>query len=154
MSTALQRKLKRGVQRSGAVTVNKVSIAVIKSGRSLPLLRPGSLLAVGVAGRKSGKYRLTPMGCVKVADDRFLVVPEHGHRSDWVRNVKAAGGPVDVWMAGRIYAGAMRESPGESPQKVLSQMKSKLLALMNRALSLDSCVLQITLTEPKGKAAG
>lgn len=140
------RKLKRAVQRFGAVTVNKISIAAIKSGRSLPMLQPGSVLALGTAGRKSGKYRLTPMGCVKESEDRYLVVAEHGTRSDWFRNAKAAGA-VDVWIGGRLYGATVRELPNRSPGEVLNRMRSKAVAMMNRALRHDACVVEVALRQ-------
>src|ERR671935_2621394 len=53
-------------------------------------------------GRRSGKAFHTPV-VVRPTDDGFVVPMPWGERTDWYRNVRAAGGCVIRWK-GRDYA--------------------------------------------------
>ena len=53
-------------------------------------------------GRRSGKAFRTPV-VVRPTDDGFIVPMPWGERTDWYRNVSAAGGCVIRWK-GRDYA--------------------------------------------------
>lgn len=47
-------------------------------------------MVLEVAGRRSGRLRRTAVNCVEYEGQRYLVSPRGG--TEWVRNVRAAGG--------------------------------------------------------------
>ena len=47
-------------------------------------------------GRRSGRSFMTPVGA-KLSGEYFLIPLTFGNRSDWCRNVRAAGGAVIRW---------------------------------------------------------
>ncbi len=140
----LRRRITKVIQRFGLHTVNRLALAVAKSGTRVPLLPADSVLALGIRGRKSGTYRLTPMGFVRASHDKLLVVAEHG-RSDWVRNALAAP-EIDIWIAGRKEEGRIRVAPQEDPVAIRRRIPSRVVAAANRALSHQSIVLEISVT--------
>lgn len=113
-----------------------------------PLSRQ-SVVAVETLGRKTGKKRLTPMGYV-VKEDRVLVVSEHGTRADWYRNARAAG---SVWV---LYKGRWRratiEAVDEDPGAVLALMRSRPIAVFNRALWHRPRVVELRFAGDDGPA--
>ena len=95
-------------------------------------------------GRKSGKRRLTPMGCLRQSPDRLLVVAEHGRRADWLRNALAAGA-VQVWLGGRPHRGRVSVVKGADPAEVIAGMGNRLHAAAIRLMSHEPCVVAIDL---------
>lgn len=142
----LQRKITRAVQKFGKVTVNKVVLAILRFGLPVPSFNGKTLVAVSTVGRKSGKSRVTPMGYVKVDDRAILVVSEHGSRSDWYRNARAAGS-VEVLLERKNRRATVRLMPEEDPAAVLSRMRSKSVAMANRALWSEPKVVEIRLLD-------
>jgi deazaflavin-dependent oxidoreductase (nitroreductase family) len=138
-------KLTRAIQKAGRMTVNPLVLWSIRSGRALPGVSRRSVLALDTVGRRSGKPRTTPMGYVPVDDERVWVVSEHGERSDWYRNARAAG---TVW----VQAGDRRRRarvvllPDEDPKHVLKRMHP-VVALANRALWDRPAVVEIRFTD-------
>jgi len=63
--------------------------------RSANRLAPAFLQSLEVRGRVSGKVRATPVVIATVAGRRYLV-SMLGERSEWVRNVEAAGGTATL----------------------------------------------------------
>jgi deazaflavin-dependent oxidoreductase (nitroreductase family) len=82
---------KRAVQHIGRLTVNPIVLALIRSGIPLPGIGRKTVMSLSTVGRKSGKPRTTPMGYVRVDENTVWAVSEHGDRSDWYRNARAAG---------------------------------------------------------------
>lgn len=68
-------------------------------------------------GRRSGKVFRTPV-VVKPTDDGFIVPMPYGERTDWYRNLLAAGGGVIRWN-GREYQvhepEVIRDAPTTAP---------------------------------------
>lgn len=142
-----QRKIKRAVQRMGKVTVNKLVLALVRSGRQLPFINSSSVIVLSTVGRRSGLPRATPMGYVRIDPATLRVVSEHGTRSDWYRNAVAAGS-VQVLLEGRNRPATVHLLAGEDPGAVLEKMGSKMVAAANRALWSQPEVIQISLTGP------
>ncbi|MDQ4149428.1 MAG: nitroreductase family deazaflavin-dependent oxidoreductase [Actinomycetota bacterium] len=139
------RKLKRAVQELGRLSINKVLIGLIRSGVSLPFVAR-SVIGVVTVGRRSGRRRTTPVGYVRAGENRLLVVSEHGSRSDWVRNARAAG-KVEVWFEGRLRTGRVRLLPDEDPSQVLRRISSRVVAAANRVLWHEPKVVEIALED-------
>ncbi|HEY2296876.1 MAG TPA: nitroreductase/quinone reductase family protein [Jatrophihabitans sp.] len=55
-----------------------------------------------VRGRKSGEWRSTPVNLVTVSDERYLVAPRG--TTQWVRNLRAAGGAGELKLGRRVEA--------------------------------------------------
>jgi deazaflavin-dependent oxidoreductase (nitroreductase family) len=55
---------------------------------------PGNTVTLEVAGRKTGEPRSTVVNSVEVDDERYLVAPRG--ETEWVRNVRAAGGEAVI----------------------------------------------------------
>ncbi len=103
-------------------------------------------------GRKSGKVRRTPMGCLQVAPNRVLVVAERGRQADWVRNAQAAGS-VRIWFAGKQYRGTVSLLDEEDPEALLRRMKNPVHATSVRLLAHRPKVVAIDLS-PEGPEPG
>ena len=142
----LQRTLTRAMQQIGKQTVNRIVLASLRSGFRLPTVNPKTMMAVAAVGRKSGIRRLTPMGYVRIDDNTLWAVSEHGRRSDWYRNARAAGS-VEVLIDRRWRPASVRLLAGEDPRQVLKRFRSKSVAAANRALWSEPEVVEITLEE-------
>jgi deazaflavin-dependent oxidoreductase (nitroreductase family) len=141
---SLQRTLTRAMQQFGKLTVNQIVLASLRSGIRLPSVSGKTVIAVATVGRKSGKRRVTPMGYVRVGDDRLWVVSEHGRRSDWYRNSKAAGS-VQVLVDRKWRSATLELQPDEDPGAVLRRFASKAVAAANRALWYRPEVVELRL---------
>lgn len=139
----LRRSIQRAVQRIGRLTVNKITIAMVTKGARVPGIT-GAVLVLATVGRKTGQKRMTPMGYVREGQDKLLVVAEHGARADWVRNALAAG-TVDIWIDGVAYEAGVLIAENQIPAAVRGRIRSRLVALANKALSSDSKVVEINL---------
>jgi deazaflavin-dependent oxidoreductase (nitroreductase family) len=141
---SLDRRLKRAVQRFGRLTVNPVAVAMVRSGRRIPAVGRHTVMTLTTVGRKSGKPVTTPMGYVRVDEDTVWAVSEHGARSDWYRNARAAG-TVEVQVGETIRSASVRLLPDQDPAAVLRRM-NRLVALANRALWHHPAVVEIRLS--------
>lgn len=141
---ALPRTVTRLVQQVGKVTVNRLVLAALARGVRLPGVRPDTVIALATVGRRSGRRRVTPMGYLRVDEDRLWVVSEHGESSDWYRNARAAG-TVRVLFDGRWREATVRPLPEEKPAAVLRRFRSKLVAAANRALWYRPAVVELHL---------
>jgi deazaflavin-dependent oxidoreductase (nitroreductase family) len=140
----LDRKLKRAVQRFGKLTVNPLAVAIVRSGRRIPGVGRHTVLTLSTVGRKSGRPVTTPMGYVRIDEDTVWVVSEHGARSDWYRNARAAG-TVSVQAGERARPATVRLLPDEDPAAVLRRM-NRFIALANRSLWHQPAVVEIKLS--------
>lgn len=61
-------------------------------------------------GRRSGRPYETPVGATDVAGDLVVMLP-YGPTTDWVRNVRAAGGAVVRYDGRRVTVGAPEVVP-------------------------------------------
>jgi deazaflavin-dependent oxidoreductase (nitroreductase family) len=59
-------------------------------------------------GRRSGRLYMTPAGARRAGDDVVLIPLTFGNRSDWARNVQAAGG-CRIRLLGRDYSATQPE---------------------------------------------
>jgi len=139
----LKRRTQKAVQRFGRFTVNKIAIPLVIKGVKIPGIT-GSVLVLVTTGRKTAQKRMTPMGYVASGQDKLLVVAEHGAGSDWVKNALAAG-TVEIWIEGVSRKAVVRLAEGEDPDAVRRRIRSRMVAMANRALSSDSKVVEIAL---------
>ncbi len=95
-------------------------------------------LALEVKGRRSGRQRSTVVTWVEVDGERYLV-SMLGERSDWVANVRAAGGEA-VLRRGRRQKVHLEELPVDRRPPVLQawlQMTARIDRVPSRYLGLD-----------------
>jgi deazaflavin-dependent oxidoreductase (nitroreductase family) len=100
--TRLLRRVQRWLYRSGrpnrlAKAMNAVSAAQFSAG----LLAPRDWVTVEVVGRRSGRTVAFPAVVVEHAGGRYLV-SMLGDNTNWVRNVRAAGGHAVLRRRGRV----------------------------------------------------
>lgn len=143
----LRPKVQRSVQWVAARSLNKAAVGVLRLGLPFPPYGPETALVMETFGRRTGRRRLTPMGCLDVGEGRLWVVAEHGRHADWVRNALAAG-TVRIWRGGRSYRGRVQVLEGEDTGVVLERMGSKVHTLSVLAMAHDPKVIQITLDQP------
>lgn len=74
---------------------------------------PGGPALLETVGRKSGRFRRTPIGN-GLKGDTFWIIAEHGRRSDWVRNI-LANPRVRVKVNGRWRSGTGHLIPDDDP---------------------------------------
>ena len=65
------------------------------------LMRSGTVPTLRVRGRKTGHWRSVPVNILELDGERYLVAPRG--ETDWVRNLRAAGG-------GQLQHGGRTES--------------------------------------------
>jgi deazaflavin-dependent oxidoreductase (nitroreductase family) len=127
----------------------------------LPLAGTRLLPLYGVLehrGRRSGKIFRTPV-VARPTDDGFLVPMPWGERTDWYRNVRAAGGCVMRWNS-RVYplvqpevidVAAAGASFGAFQQAALSRFGiTHCLRLRHRGAGAQAHVVQQALEEQRG----
>ncbi len=66
------------------------------------LMRLGVVPTLRVRGRKTGRWRSVPVNVLELDGERYLVAPRG--ETDWVRNLRAAGG-------GQLQYGRRRTEP-------------------------------------------
>lgn len=81
--------------------VNRLDVALIRFGQMTGLVallesERRAIAVLEVRGRRSGRRRLTPVVIATIEGVPYLV-SMLGPRSDWVRNVDAAGGEAVLW---------------------------------------------------------
>ncbi|MGQ0679103.1 MAG: nitroreductase family deazaflavin-dependent oxidoreductase [Actinomycetota bacterium] len=134
----------RAVQRVGKPTANRAVIALLRRGVPFPGINRKSMVVLTHTGRKSGIERHTPTGYIPVDETTIWVVSEHGRRSDWYRNARAAGS-LGVLLDGRQRRASVRLLAGEDPAAALRRIPSGLVAFSNRALWSEPAVVEIRL---------
>lgn len=112
---------RRAVQRVGRLTINPVTVTLLRLGLPAPPYTPKSALVMETVGRRTGKRRVTPMGYARESDDSLLVVAEHGRRADWVRNALAAG-TVRIWLGRQEHRGRITVLDDLAPEDVLARI--------------------------------
>lgn len=145
LGVSLQRTLTRAMQHFGKLTVNQIVLASLRSGIRLPSVSAATVIALATVGRKSGKRRVTPMGYVRIDEDKLWVVSEHGRRSDWYRNSKAAG-TVQLLVDRKWRPATVELLPDEDPKALLGRFASKAVAAANRALWYQPEVVELRLS--------
>ncbi|MEJ8278354.1 nitroreductase/quinone reductase family protein [Pseudonocardia spirodelae] len=70
-------------------------------------LAPGDTAVLAVRGRRSGTLHTTPLTPVEVDGTRHLISPRG--ETDWVRNLRAAGGAAELRSGGRTEPVAATE---------------------------------------------
>jgi deazaflavin-dependent oxidoreductase (nitroreductase family) len=141
----LRPQIQRGVQWAAGRSLNYAAVAALRLGLPFPPYPADGALVMETVGRKTGRRRLVPMGCLKDVD-RLLVVAEHGRRSDWLRNALAApGSKVRLWLAGRPYTGRVHVLDDEDPEELLARIGNKVHTATIRTMAHEPCVVAIDL---------
>jgi deazaflavin-dependent oxidoreductase (nitroreductase family) len=79
-------------------------------------LTPSRIITLEVKGRRSGKVRSNPLNWVEYEGERYLVSPRG--QSEWVRNLRAAGGEAVIRHGGRQKV-RLEELPAEERAPIL-----------------------------------
>ncbi len=79
-------------------------------------IAPSDLVALEVRGRKTGRPRVTAVTWVEVEGQRYLVSPRG--MSEWVRNVRAAGGDAIIRHGAPVHV-RLEEIPSDRRAPVL-----------------------------------
>jgi deazaflavin-dependent oxidoreductase (nitroreductase family) len=96
----------------GTVALNRAVEWLTRHGMSLWGSR-----VLAVRGRKSGEWRTVPVNLLTLDGKRYLVAPR-GH-TQWVRNLRAAGGSGELRVGRRVEAFTADELPDEAKPAVL-----------------------------------
>jgi len=139
----LKPRIQRGVQLVAGRSLNRAAVATLRLGLPVPPYAPDRALVLETFGRKTGKRRLTPMGCLREGD-QLLVVSEHGRRADWLRNALALP-HVRLWLAGKPYQAHVQVLDSADPEVLLARMGNKLHAATIHAMAHDPCVVSFDL---------
>lgn len=96
---------RRRVAQTNKYWINPIATHVFKAGG-----RYSPYAVIRHVGRRSGRTYCTPVIACRV-DDQFVVPLPYGRRTDWHRNLQAAGDGTLVWQ-GAVYAlGAPKPMP-------------------------------------------
>ncbi|MDO8617073.1 MAG: nitroreductase/quinone reductase family protein [Dehalococcoidia bacterium] len=89
-------------------------------------LTPGQMITLELKGRRSGKVRSTVVNSVEYGGQRYLVSPRG--ESEWVRNVRSAGG-LAVIRHGKRAGVRLEEVPaGERAAIIQAYLKRNAMA--------------------------
>ena len=97
-------------------------------------LSPRDTVAVRVRGRKSGKMRSNVVTYVEHDGARYLVAPRG--TTEWVRNVRAAGGEASLKRR-RAQAVRLVEVPEEQRAPIIRSYLQKMPALVQREFGVE-----------------
>jgi deazaflavin-dependent oxidoreductase (nitroreductase family) len=115
---------------SGAV---KLMNSIIGRLASIGLI-PRDTVQLEVKGRRSGKPRSNAVTWVECEGQRYLVAPRGN--TEWVRNVKAAGGEAVVKQR-KTERVRLEEVPVEQRAPIIKAYNKKLGAVTRREFGLD-----------------
>ena len=87
------------------------------------LMRLGAVPTLRVRGRKTGHWRSVPVNVLELDGERYLVAPRG--ETDWVRNLRAAGG-------GRLQHGRRRIEPFTAVEVPDEEKPRVIAAYVNR----------------------
>lgn len=135
----LKPRIQRGIQLVAGHSFNHAAVAALRLGLPVPPYAPDRALVLETFGRRTGRRRLTPMGCLREGD-RLLVVCEHGRHADWLRNALAAA-DVRLWLAGKPYRAHIEALGDTDPEDLLQRMGNKVHAATIHAMAHDPCVV-------------
>lgn len=113
----------------------------LRLGLPAPPYSRKNAVIIETVGRKSGKVRRTPVGCV-VDDGRIILVAEHGPKADYVRNALAREGRLRVFHDGAWKDAHLRLLDGD-PEPYLQRMNARHASFVRR-LGTDLRVVEIT----------
>jgi deazaflavin-dependent oxidoreductase (nitroreductase family) len=82
------------------------------------LMRLGAVPTLRVRGRKTGHWRSVPVNVLELDGERYLVAPRG--ETDWVRNLRAAGGGQLQHGRRRIEPFTAVEVPDEEKPRVIA----------------------------------
>ncbi|HXF50978.1 MAG TPA: nitroreductase family deazaflavin-dependent oxidoreductase [Dehalococcoidia bacterium] len=89
-------------------------------------LTPSDTVAVETRGRRTGRPRVTPVTWVELEGRRYLVSPRG--ESEWVRNVRAAGGEAVIRRRGRRPVRLEEVAPDRRAQILQAYLRKTRLA--------------------------
>ena len=89
-------------------------------------LGPSDLVTLEVKGRRSGQVHSTVVTPVEVDGQRYLVSPRGG--TEWVRNVRAAGGEASIRHRGRKSVRLEEMSPDQTAAIIKAYLKKTKMA--------------------------
>jgi deazaflavin-dependent oxidoreductase (nitroreductase family) len=82
------------------------------------LMRLGVVPTLRVRGRKTGQWRSVPVNVLQLGGERYLVAPRG--QTDWVRNLRAAGGGQLQYGRRRTEDFRALEVPDEEKPRVIA----------------------------------
>jgi deazaflavin-dependent oxidoreductase (nitroreductase family) len=97
-------------------------------------LIPGGTALLQVKGRRSGQTRSTALTWVEHEGQRYLVAPRGN--TEWVRNVKAAGGEA-VLKHGKSDAVRLEELPVEQRAPIIQAYLKKTARVTKREFGIE-----------------
>jgi deazaflavin-dependent oxidoreductase (nitroreductase family) len=97
-------------------------------------LVPGDTIQLQVKGRRSGQMRSNAVTWVDYQGHRYLVAPRGN--TEWVRNVKAAGGEA-VLKRRKAEKVRLEELPAEQRAPIIKAYNKKLGAVTRREFGID-----------------
>ena len=98
-------------------------------------LSPRDTVAVRVRGRKSGKMRSNVVTYVELDGARYLVAPRG--TTEWVRNVRAAGGEASL-KHGRSQPVRLVEMPEAERAPIIRAYLKKMPAMVRREFGVEA----------------
>jgi len=97
-------------------------------------MTPSDTVTLEVKGRRSGAVRSTVVTCVEHEGTRYLVSPRG--ESEWVRNVRAAGGEAAIRRRGRRRV-RLEELPAEQRAPVIKAYLGKTATATRQHFGVD-----------------
>lgn len=100
-------------ERDAFRALNAVVEPLIRAGMGAPALSPFGAIVLEVPGRSSGETHRVPL-LATVVGKYTIAATYRGERSQWVKNLQAAGGQISWWNAGTLRTGAaITFAPGQ-----------------------------------------
>jgi deazaflavin-dependent oxidoreductase (nitroreductase family) len=121
---------------------NRVVNPLVKRASNAGIPLP-SLVILETIGRKSGQPRRTPVG--KAIEGNVLwIVTEHGHRANYVRNIKADP-RVRVKVGRRWRSGIARLMPEDDARERQRRIPNKLNSAAVRVMGTELLTVRVDL---------
>jgi deazaflavin-dependent oxidoreductase (nitroreductase family) len=129
-------------RRASTFITTRIVNPVVKAAANAGLPLPGVVILETI-GRKSGQPRRTPVGKA-VEGDTLWIVTEHGHRANYVRNIKADP-RVRVKVGRRWRSGIARLMPEDDARERQRRIPNKLNSATVRLMGTELLTVRVDL---------
>jgi deazaflavin-dependent oxidoreductase (nitroreductase family) len=129
-------------RRASTFITTRIVNPVVKAAANAGLPLPGVVILETI-GRKSGQPRRTPVGKA-VEGDTLWIVTEHGHRANYVRNIKADP-RIRVKVGRRWRSGIARLMPEDDARERQRRIPNKLNSATVRLMGTELLTVRVDL---------
>ncbi|MEJ7839781.1 MAG: nitroreductase/quinone reductase family protein [Thermomicrobiales bacterium] len=97
-------------------------------------IRPGGMAVLAVKGRKTGRLNRVPLNPVDVGGSAYLLSPRG--TSQWVQNVRAAGGKANLYLGRALQPVALTEVDDSEKLPIVREYVTKFYSAVGKIMNI------------------